>query len=249
MFLALCALPWGPPARARAQPTPLPHPGRARCRSSWTISLRPCLARPTGARPCLWPSSTCSTSWTSRLTSGRSATLTCATPGRATGTALRQPLLAPAGGGKSRLSQDTGTTVGTTVGAGVVPAAGRDGSLASMVPRSTASKWRDSGVGLRQGLGGWDVGGGTAMLTWWYWDRAEVPEAPSGRELRGGAGGVETHETRRARCTSSSKCVNWLLTPRVTLAPVGRMWPEGSRAGEHRGRLSPPCPACPCASG
>lgn len=60
---------------------------RAHCRSSWMTCLRPSSAQHTVALPCLWPSSTCLTSWTSRPTSTRSTTLMCATPGRAIGAA------------------------------------------------------------------------------------------------------------------------------------------------------------------
>ena len=59
---------------------------RARCRSLWTTCSRPSSARPTGAALCRSPSSTCLTSWTSRLTSIPSPTTTSGTPGRATGT-------------------------------------------------------------------------------------------------------------------------------------------------------------------
>lgn len=58
---------------------------RARSRSSWTTCLRPSSAQHTEGAPCLSPSSTCLTSWTSRQTNTPYQTRTCGTLGRATG--------------------------------------------------------------------------------------------------------------------------------------------------------------------
>lgn len=60
-------------------------PSRVRSRSLWTTCLKPSSARRTEAAPCLSPSSTCSTSWTSRRTNTRYQIRTYGTHGRATG--------------------------------------------------------------------------------------------------------------------------------------------------------------------